>query len=169
MVWLLCPLLCYFTLQMWQGSPILMDWFWGLVLFWFVFFLSLTVTWKSVSISSHVEGLVLPDFIDVVWSFFKLFVEGFFSGFWNQIYCIISFVSRAQTFAFPNETMCFLLLKASNLYETIFFLFLITYIPTCTDLYEQFLLYFIFCNVSIFQANIVLILWRENVLSSKLQ
>lgn len=66
---------CHFTWQMGIGPPMSMRQ--GL-------FSETTGTWSWVSIPSYVEGVDLPNFMDYMWSSFKLFCEGFYSGFCDE-------------------------------------------------------------------------------------
>lgn len=102
-------------------------------------FAEMTGTWSRVSFPSYVEGVDLPNFMDDGWSSFKLFCEGFYPGFCEEIYSSIGFVSGAKRFTLPNESVGFSPLRATNLYDVFFFLFLITCTSNCTDLYEHFL------------------------------
>lgn len=55
--------------------------------------------------------------MDDVWSFFKLFVDGVYSGFGDETYPSVGFLLGAKTFTLPKESVHFLLLRTTNLYE----------------------------------------------------
>lgn len=68
-----------------------------------------TGTWSRVSIPSYVEGVDLPNFMADMWSSFKLFCEGFYSGFCDETYSSIGFVSGAKIFTLPMRAWVSLL------------------------------------------------------------
>lgn len=114
LVWRLLIRVSYFTWQMGVGPP------GSMCLGWFS---EMTGTWSRVSFPSYVEGVDLPNFMDNMWSSFKLFCEGFYPGFWEEICSSYGFVSGAKTFTLPNESLGFSPLRVTNLYDVYLFCF----------------------------------------------